>query len=224
MRFGNADSLSMINSEAISQDRFRQILLEMKRCSLNSSAAVCSLDSLTAMLNKDLLLGLNPIMILNYQYNEIAEFVIDSNLLNIINGKFYDVGERIQTPYKTNQIFLSCPGVSINRDTIARFYLDEKFLFTNTLDSILEIQIDFDDGIGYRTMYFGDTIQITYLALDTFNIKIQVIFENFNGYSQSDFKEAGDGWEDDIFDERHQITATLSYDGLPPASGLFTIN
>ncbi|MBK6815743.1 MAG: hypothetical protein WAU21_08470 [Chitinophagales bacterium] len=80
-RFGKADTFNIINDTAISMHNFRQILLDMKVGSVNLNNSIITLDSLRNMVNADAINNIVPITILNYKYNVIKEYALDSNLM-----------------------------------------------------------------------------------------------------------------------------------------------
>ncbi|MBP7400062.1 MAG: hypothetical protein KA954_10780 [Chitinophagales bacterium] len=80
-RFGKADTFNIINDTAISMHYFRQILLDMKVGSVNLNNSIITLDSLRNMVNADAINNIVPITILNYKYNVIKEYALDSNLM-----------------------------------------------------------------------------------------------------------------------------------------------
>lgn len=149
---------------------------------------------------------------------------LDSNLLSLSNGQLFDVPGRNENPYYEKHVFVASAALHTIRDSIALFYLDEKYFFTNITDSVLSIEIDFDDGLGARTVQFGDTIQVEYANNTEQIIKIEMVFADKTVTSVSSLKISGEEWDDYDYDVRDEITAALTYDGLPPASALYTIN
>jgi len=46
-----------------------------------------------------------PLTIMNFNYNKIKAFAIDSNLIGINNGKYFDVSNRTESPYEEKRVF-----------------------------------------------------------------------------------------------------------------------
>lgn len=131
----------------------------LRNGSVHESNNFISDDSFNDLFSEARNADLIPICILNYNYEQLKPFVIDSNLL-VVNGKqLYDVNERSQSPYTTNKLFNATAGFNVYYGDTAKFVFSQDYYFTNDTSSIQKIEIDFDDGGGYRLTAFGDTIQ-----------------------------------------------------------------
>lgn len=151
----------------------------MKTGSVSANNTIPTLDTLRKMLNADAISNMIPIVILNYNYNVLKEYAVDSNLVYLSNEQLFDNTSRTENPYNEKQIFMALPGLQSELDSVVTFYIDDKFIYSNTSDSITSIEIDFGDGAGYRTLSVHDTIEINYPDYALKTIKIKVYYGEF---------------------------------------------
>jgi len=177
----------------------------LKTGSVSANNTIPTLDTLRKMLNADAISNMIPIVILNYNYNVLKEYAVDSNLVYLSNEQLFDNTSRTENPYNEKQIFMALPGLQSELDSVVTFYIDDKFIYSNTSDSITSIEIDFGDGAGYRTLSVHDTIEINYPDYALKTIKIKVYYGGIYGYSVSYFSTAK--WSDDVFDIRDDLSS-----------------
>lgn len=63
IKLGGAITIGTEYDSIIDYDNIRQLLLEMKTCNVNQNASIITLDSLTTMLNADVLNHITPIVL-----------------------------------------------------------------------------------------------------------------------------------------------------------------
>ena len=105
-----------------------------------------------------------PIGILLYDYYQIRETTLDSNLITIINeNQFDEVGNA--NVFTKKRYFAIAPLMETLYGDTAIFYIDPSFLFTNLDIENLEINVDFGDGQGLRPVTLGQEYKISYSSL-----------------------------------------------------------
>ncbi len=79
----------------------------MKTGSVSANNTIPTLDTLRKMLNADAISNMIPIVILNYNYNVLKEYAVDSNLVYLSNEQLFDNTSRTENPYNEKQIFMA---------------------------------------------------------------------------------------------------------------------
>lgn len=100
---------------------------------------------------------------LYYKYNEFKPDA-PNNTITITNGKLYDkyINGVWQNPYNEKQVFaVATPIVKYNSLTM-EVQLPNSLWYTNQSSSILNLAIDFNDGLGYQTASFDQLKTVTY--------------------------------------------------------------
>jgi uncharacterized delta-60 repeat protein len=119
-----------------------------------------------------------PVSIINVSYNRIKPYALDSNLLYFENGSLYDVPNRNQSPYSEEKLFIATAFVDKADSGMIKFYIGNDFYFTNESGQSVQINIDFDDGLGFRAVQLGDTLEVNYT--NSYEKKIQVSVSSAN--------------------------------------------
>ena len=125
--------------------------------------------------------------LINFNYNIIKDNALNDNLIIFRNNKLYD-SFKTESPYKTENLFVAAPLIDscFTIDGQITFQLDKQFFFTNIKNNINKIEIDFQDGSGYRKVDFGEEIFVNYETFGTKNIKIKFYASNRAYYCSSD--------------------------------------
>ena len=100
---------------------------------------------------------------LYYKYNEFKPNA-PNNTITITNGKLYDkfVGGIWQNPYDEKQVFaVTAPIVKYNSLSM-QVQLPTALWYTNQASNVQSIEIDFNDGLGYQTVTFGQIKNVAY--------------------------------------------------------------
>ena len=118
-----------------------------------------SLDNKLAESRED---NVVPLLILNYKYERLKPYVMDSNLLFVSGKQLFDVAERTESPYSQHRVFNASAAFKVFYGSTARFIIDSGYYFTNDNTGIAKIECNWGDGIGYRTLNWGDTIAVAY--------------------------------------------------------------
>lgn len=162
-----ADSTSVYNA------RYSMMTAMMGSMSIQPNPLLPTLDSMVKEIkywaqSDSLILGL-----LYYKYDRLRPDAIKNQWIEYHDEHFYDVKGRSGSPYQSDSIF------------IASLYDNkrDKLDFSLVLPSILvrnnlpyeSIELDADDGLGYRTILFDQVLQLSYSDYGIKKIKIKLI-------------------------------------------------
>ena len=119
-----------------------------------------------------------PIPLLIGQYNTVKSDAFTNNLLtyNSMTNQVADVITRTQSPYSLNQLFTGSPVKNYSLTGKDTFIISSNLIWNNTNKSVLQIQIDFDNGQGFKTVAIGTPIAVSYqdTGLKRWTTKIQL--------------------------------------------------
>lgn len=125
-----------------------------------------------------------PLSILRYRYNEINPVAKE-------NGGLYWDNYQLKTqttdlPYDLffeKDVFMLCPLVDgFISDGMVQFSLESEDIFTNLEDPVQAVNIDFDDGQGFREYVMGETIEIYYESPGEKRLRASVQFTDGSYY------------------------------------------
>ncbi|MBA3680035.1 MAG: T9SS type A sorting domain-containing protein [Bacteroidetes bacterium] len=134
-----------------------------------------------------------PLSVLFFKYDILKEDAIQSNLIFVENNySLADNPNRTSSPYETSTLFISRPHLEYINGLKFKFLCDPGFIFTNYDLDDLAIQVDYDDGLGYRTMNMNQTDDVQYSSYGTKIIKTKITIGEENYYSYSTFKLVSD--------------------------------
>jgi hypothetical protein len=117
-----------------------------------------------------------PIAVIDVFYNEMRQDAFDKKLLEFTELKKLKETQtkKDESPYETKNVFAA---VALNDRVFngneVTFLLDKAFYFTNKNIENALYEIDFDDGIGFRKIQFGQKIQVSYPSIGEKNIRFK---------------------------------------------------
>jgi len=115
-----------------------------------------------------------PIVGSHYRYERYRDDAVSQNLVYISNNQIRDVVGRTQSPFEIRETFAITPKRDLleGADHTFKFYSDH--FYGNTGKIVSQVQADFGDGLGYRTVSFNQNINVTYSndGLKTLRFKI----------------------------------------------------
>lgn len=115
------------------------------------------------------------ISILDIRYHDFKQGAYDDGLVTIGNGKIYHTPEATESPFVEKRTLVLWMDASIIPDEEVSFVLNENFYITNDNALPLSIEIDFDDGEGFREIQFGLPVTVNFddTSVDrTFKLKV----------------------------------------------------
>ena len=97
-------------------------------------------------------------------YNTVKSNAFSSNLLSYNSGqnKVYDVANRPQSPYDTQNLFAASPVKNQTIKGTETFVVKTNTVWNNTGKTISQLQINFDNGEGFKTITIGTALTINY--------------------------------------------------------------
>jgi hypothetical protein len=101
--------------------------------------------------------------LLSFRYDTIKSNAFSDNLLTIgTDNKFHDVPNRTASPYGTTRLFALTAFNEITMQGSVKFILPTQFYYQNLSESPQSMQFDCDDGLGLRSMSFGQAINVNF--------------------------------------------------------------
>lgn len=125
-----------------------------------------------------------------------------NNYVTITNGRLYDkyVSGVWQNPYQGEQAFLLSPPINSYSDLNLQVVLPSNLWFTNNGSAVTGLQIDADDGLGYRTLTAGVPLNISYADTGHKEWKYKLtitggatLYSHSDMYIQTEYSAAGSG-------------------------------
>ena len=101
-----------------------------------------------------------------FNYAQFKTDAVTSGKLQVINNQFVDkyIGGTWQNPYDTKQTFAIAPSVRKYKGYTFSIKIPSNLWLTNVTETIQSIQIDANDGLGYRTTTFGQNLSVAYTS------------------------------------------------------------
>ncbi|MFN7881490.1 MAG: hypothetical protein ACK5PF_00515 [bacterium] len=113
---------------------------------------------------------------LHYNYQQFKTNAATGNLVFVVNNQIFDTPGRASTPYEVKDAF----AFAITKDNLSGgqqiFMLRSDLFYRNVTKTISSIQIDFNDGGGFRTITLGQPINITYTTNGAKNLIVKVTY------------------------------------------------
>ncbi|MBL0314655.1 MAG: T9SS type A sorting domain-containing protein [Flavobacteriales bacterium] len=102
-----------------------------------------------------------PIAILDISYHDFIPTVLSDELIYIEGDKFYDSPTQFMSPYvqKNAMVPWICSDYALEGEM--KFLLKQEWYITNKAMPI-SIEMDFDDGLGFRPISFEEVITVNY--------------------------------------------------------------
>ncbi len=179
--YSNIDSYDGISDSICTFNNWKQIYYEINNSMLYKMSNIPSLQRIVDLKNK--ISNSNneavPLAIMNINFNRIKSYALDSNLIGIdTNGNYYDIIGNTKSPYEEKKVIAFTAFMDKLSYNYVEFYVGKEFYFSNSSTLPLNTQIDFDDGLGYRTVSFGQTIKVNYSTLSDKVLKLKLSFAN----------------------------------------------
>ena len=101
-----------------------------------------------------------------FNYAQFKTDAVTSGKLQVINNQFKDkyIGATWQNPYDTKLTFAIAPSVRKYKGYTFSIKIPSNLWLTNVTETIQSIQIDANDGLGYRTTTFGQNLSVAYTS------------------------------------------------------------
>jgi hypothetical protein len=109
--------------------------------------------------------GIIPLTVLDFTFGSIDSNAFEKNLLKVEGYYIKDIFPRSTSPYITDRTLIFSPAINNGGlQSNFSFILKREHIFKNNVNSNFEsnIRVNFDDGLGFRTVQFDQPIQINY--------------------------------------------------------------
>ncbi len=99
-----------------------------------------------------------------FNYAQFKTDAVTSGKLQVINNQFRDkyIGTTWQNPYDNKLTFAIAPSVKMYKGYTFSIKIPSNLWLTNITQTVQSIQIDANDGLGYRTTTFGQNLPVAY--------------------------------------------------------------
>lgn len=166
---------NITQADTSSNKHFRQSYFEMKVAAYNSNDWM-PMEDLNDLTFSKKSIGQVPIGLSNYSYNLIDTNAIANNLFYFVDSVLYDTPSRSSSPYLVLNNFVASPlldSVPLNFS----YYVGTEFLIQQASKTINNLQIDFGDGVGLRTITLNSSVPVNY---QTYGFKYLKFIIGFN--------------------------------------------
>jgi hypothetical protein len=111
-----------------------------------------------------------------FKYSKFLDNAYTSGKVNISNNKLYDVFNRGTwvNPYEEKNLFMIAPSINFYKGTSFQVKLPQDIFLSNYSNLIQSIEVDFQDGQGYRTISFNQTLNVSYSTANTYVWKFRL--------------------------------------------------
>jgi hypothetical protein len=119
-----------------------------------------------------------PVPLLIGNYNSIKSYAFTNNLLsyNSTTNQFADVSSRTENPYQVNNLFAAAPQNKYSATGTSSFLFSDSIIWNNSGKTISQIQVDFDNTLGFKTITRGTPITVSYADTGVKRWTIRVTF------------------------------------------------
>ncbi|ARN78448.1 hypothetical protein BST97_10875 [Nonlabens spongiae] len=121
--------------------------------------------------NVDVLLGVQ-----HYEYQQYKENAYSNGDVSVINEQIYDRNGR--NPYEVKKVFASTVLNNDIRGSFFTFRLPSALIYSNINLSIEGVKIDFNDGLGFRSIELDADVVVNYSSGGEKDIKVEFIYDN----------------------------------------------
>lgn len=117
---------------------------------------------------------------LYFKYAKFKDDAQTSGKVNVINNKLYDVYTNgiWQNPYEEKNTFILAPSINSYKGLNFQVELPQDIFLSNYPSQIQSIDVDFQDGQGYRTVNYNQTINVNYTQANTYTWKFKLTLIN----------------------------------------------
>ncbi len=188
----NFDGQTLTDSNKVMQPEFWEIYNTLYTSRIHTSGNTIQnpavLDSAwynQRMFGKIVLAGLL------YNYSKFRDDAASANFVTIVNDQVKDmyVNGVWQNPYLTQKVFAMSPSTEIYEGKNLQVLLPVNLWQTNSAGEVNNINVDFNDGLGYRTITAGVAVNLSYAdtGLKVWKFRLQLTNSQYL-YSQSQVK------------------------------------
>jgi len=143
------------------RDTWRQLYREMFAASFDRTAMTAPED-VAARADAHAGRGVVPIAVLDFDFHRIRPDAVERGLLIWRDGQLHDPAERGESPYAPDRVFAAALLTDMVYGDQITFQLAPELFFTNGDPALGAVEIDFDDGLGFRAVRPGEDVAVAY--------------------------------------------------------------
>ncbi len=162
------------------------------------------------------------VAVLHQNYTRIDPNALINNLFSKVDDQLFDVPGRPYSPYVIDSVFMVAPARNSIEGNVLSLAFNSNLVYCNTGQTVSNLFIDMDDGLGYQPTVFGTPITSFYDSSALKNIRFKVIYsdgEVFESHTVIFVEDAPDKSSDefpyDIIDFSTTLTSSETYLGEP---------
>lgn len=160
--------------DALSSDEASQFFATFDKACLDPNLYISDFSSLhMEMFETAAVQNCLPIAILDINYHDFIPTVLSDELIYLENDQFFDAQIQSTSPYVEKNALISWIGSEYAMEGTMRFLLKPEWYFTNK-SMPNSIQMDFDDGLGFRTVNFNEIITVNYSSESAHIVKVKI--------------------------------------------------
>ncbi|WP_082113368.1 T9SS type A sorting domain-containing protein [Kordia jejudonensis] len=117
---------------------------------------------------------------LYFKYSKFKDDARTSGKVTVINNQVYDVYNRgtWQNPYEEKSMFVLAPSVNQYKGLNVQVKLPQNIFLSNYPSQIQSVAVDFQDGLGYRTIAYNQILNVSYTQTGTYVWKYKLNLTN----------------------------------------------
>ncbi len=133
-----------------------------------------------------------PISIINLQYDQIKPTAGEDGLLTFDEGQFKEVPNAPEPYHETKSVFATAVCANQIISNKVDFLIDQQFYISNIQEQPITIEVDFDDGTGFRQVNWGQTVTVNYPNGNDKDIKVRLRYQGATKGGNAHLKSAAD--------------------------------
>lgn len=155
-----------------------------------------------------------------FKYSKFSDNAYPSKL-NYSNNQFSDkyINGVWQNPYQEKKLFAMAPAISKYKGLDFNVKLPANLFLSNYPASVQSIQVNFSDGLGYRTISYGQALAVSYNQADTYTWTYKITLANnqiLYSHSKIEIEEGLNALEIGVYlrNKNSQNNSTTNRNGL----------
>ena len=133
--------------------------------------------------------GIIPIGLVFAEFDIVSQTAFENGDVFMANGKLRKAAVTENPIFELRKKLFAAPfREKFNQGTL-KFTLDDRFLVNTSLNRIVDIQVDFNDGNGLRQIDPGQIVTVNYLSPGIKEMTFKIILDNGNSISSKSYVE-----------------------------------
>lgn len=171
---------TLVADNILSPQMWKSLYADLWSSKVTSTGSVPDIEVVNNAINTYASGDATLIPVLFYNYHRISPSALSNNLMYVANNQLYDTPGRLQSPY-ISQVAFAATGMQSRFETpdgIVKFVFRQDCYFTNSALGVSSIAIDASDGLGYRTVQWGNAFSCNYAIAGAKDVKVKFTFSD----------------------------------------------